>query len=84
MNKKYDINTVQEGVIKILKRDKKVQDKEITLDTDLVSLGLNSIQFVKLVIALEQDFDCEFDDEKLNLSDFKTVREIVEYVMNVE
>ena len=52
----------------------------ITLDTDFNNIGFDSITFIKTVVALESEFDFEFDDEKLLISEFPTVKSMVEYV----
>lgn len=54
--------------------------ESIKVDQPLSELDLDSINFVKLVIALEAEFDFEFDDDKLLVSEFPTVRSLVEYV----
>lgn len=43
-------------------------------------LGIDSINFVKLVITLEMKFNFEFDDDKLLISEFPTVQSLIEYV----
>lgn len=43
-------------------------------------LGIDSISFVKLVIALEMEFNFKFDDDKLLISEFPTVQSLFEYV----
>ncbi len=52
----------------------------VSLDTNFNSIGLDSITFIKTVIALESEFDFEFDDEMLLISEFPTVKSMVEYV----
>lgn len=54
--------------------------ESIKIDESLSELNLDSINFVKLVIALEAEFDFEFDDDKLLISEFPTVLSLVEYV----
>ncbi len=49
-------------------------------EKDFSSLELDSITFIKLVVALESEFDFEFDDEMLLITVFPTVRSMYEYV----
>lgn len=42
---------------------------------------VDSITFIKIVVALETEFDFEFDDEMLLINNFPTVKSMVEYVM---
>ena len=53
---------------------------EILLDTDFASVGIDSITFIKIVVALEGEFDFEFDDEMLLITKFPTVRTMISYV----
>lgn len=49
-------------------------------DDDLSSFGVNSVNFIKLVVAVEEEFGFEFDDEQLDFNNFKTINGIVEYI----
>jgi surfactin family lipopeptide synthetase A len=52
----------------------------VTLDTDLLSSGIDSITFMSTVVALEESFNFEFEDEMLLITKFPTLRSMVEYV----
>lgn len=41
---------------------------------------VNSITFITIVVALENQFNFEFDDEMLLLTNFPTVNEMIAYV----
>lgn len=53
---------------------------DLSPDDDLTDLGINSLLFVKIAVALENEFDIEFTDEDLDIQKFKTVGDIVGYV----
>lgn len=61
-------NIVYEGDVKQLYKE------------DFRKLGINSINFIKIVIALESEFDIEFDDEMLDNTMFYSFENIVSYV----
>lgn len=48
------------------------------LEEDLSLLGMDSIIFISVVIALEEEFDIEIPDEKA--AEIKTVQDIVDYI----
>lgn len=51
--------------------------KNLTKDTKLVTeLGLSSVSMLYLVIAIEETFNVEFDNEK----PFETVGEVVDFI----
>ena len=53
---------------------------DISLDSDFANIGIDSITFIKIVVALESEFDFEFDDEMLLITAFPTVKSIIQYV----
>ena len=48
--------------------------------TNLSDLGLNSLLFIKFVVKLEVEFDIDFDDENMDVKNFVTVNDVVQYV----
>ena len=53
---------------------------KILYETNLSDLNISSIVFIKTIIALEKEFDFEFDDEMLLITAFPTIKSIIEYV----
>lgn len=53
-----------------------VIDEEL-IDEDFSSLGVDSISFVKIIVAIEEAFDCEIPDSKLLIKELGTVNKIV-------
>jgi len=52
----------------------------ITMSSEFSDVGLDSLTFIQVIVALEEAFDFEFDDEVLLITGFPTVRSMVEYV----
>lgn len=52
---------------------------EDVMDVDFQELGINSIAFVRLIVALENEFDVEFDDGSLDVNSFTTLRQLMKY-----
>lgn len=53
-----------------------IEDSVITADQaddDLIALGMNSISFISVVVALEGTFDIEYPDENLLIAQSNTV-----------
>ncbi len=53
---------------------------EIDLNQNLIEQGVNSIIFIKVVIAIEKEFGFEFGDKDLNLDNFLNLDKLVDYV----
>ena len=52
----------------------------ISINTNLLDIGVDSITFIKIVVSLEEAFDFEFDDEMLLFAAFPTIRSMIDYV----
>ena len=52
----------------------KVNGKEVTLDSNLKDLGIDSLDLVEIVLQAEDEFGINFSDEELN--SFKTVKDV--------
>ena len=51
--------------------------------TDLSKLGMDSIMFIGIVVALEEAFDCEFPDAKLLPTEMKTIQDMVDVLQEL-
>ena len=49
-------------------------------DSNLYDAGLTSLNTVNLMLAIEDQFDIEFDDDSLNRETFKTVNSLARVV----
>lgn len=70
---------IKNKVISIIK-DSIPGDTEVTPKKSLQEMEIDSITFIKIVVELETTFDFEFVDEKLILSAFSTVQDMIDYV----
>lgn len=75
------LTDIQKNIFKVIisNLSEKISDN-VSLDMDLNSTVIDSITFIKTVVALEGEFDFEFDDDMLLITWFPTVRSMVEYV----
>lgn len=69
-----------EQIKKIIQNELSSSNIIIELNDNLDDLGVNSVEFIKIVVSIESAFDFEFDDEMLLITKFPTVRSMVEYV----
>ena len=56
------------------------QDSFICTSDNLKDLGLDSLSFVTLIVELEAAFNIKFDDEKMLMTEFLTINNVIEYV----
>lgn len=70
---------VLEKIKKILSEQFSVDEKKITLETDIaVDLGADSLDVVDILMSLEDEFEIEIPDE--DVENIKTVKQLVDYI----
>ena len=55
-------------------------DANISEETSLVELGIDSLMTVELVLGLEDAFNIQFNDSDLEMENLRNVRDIVNLV----
>ena len=58
-------------------------DIEILSNMPLKNAGIDSNLIVQLIVAIEEEFNIEFEDEKLTYQTLKSVDTISEYVQQI-
>ena len=73
------MSSVEERVKKIIVEQLGVNETEVTPDASFVDdLGADSLDTVELVMALEEEFDCEIPDEEAEK--ITTVQQAIDYI----
>jgi len=57
-------------------------DKELVMEESLSAYINNSIDFIKVVVAVETEYNIEFTDDDLETDNFETVKNLVEFIQN--
>ena len=68
----------------IIKEVLNESEMEIDMLADFSMLGLNSFDFINVVVEIEDKFGIEFDDEYLDYNRYKTFEEFCTYVENLQ
>ncbi len=74
MNMEKIIETVRRIVIE------EIQNDDIRNDATLLENGMDSITMINVVTILEEEFQIEFDPEKLTYETLKTINSISKYI----
>jgi acyl carrier protein len=73
------MSSVEERVKKIVVEQLGVNENEVTNESSFVDdLGADSLDTVELVMALEEEFDCEISDEEAEK--ITTVKQAIDYI----
>ncbi len=75
-----ELNAVSQKAFRVIKSTLDPNNENMTLETSFVEAGVDSITFVNLVVALESEFNFEWDDEMLLFTAFPTLRNMIDYV----
>ena len=71
------MNICIEKVIEVINNNVKIS--RITLkdiNSPMKGLGIDSIEFIRIVVACEEMFDCEIPDEKLIITEMETIKDL--------
>ncbi|WP_028545357.1 acyl carrier protein [Paenibacillus taiwanensis] len=76
-------NDLRARVIEMLKDNVDDSDAldQLGPDDELTVLGINSVTFIKLVIAAEMEFGVTWKDEDLDFRNFMTINSIMNYII---
>ncbi len=79
------LNKVEKKVLEIINEHIKEillekEVNEVNIDEKIVETGINSIMFIKIIVALEMEFGIEFEDGNLDISKFITIRDLAKYI----
>ena len=72
-------DAILEKVKEVIVEQLGVEDENIKLDTSFIDdLGADSLDIVELIMALEEEFDCDIPDEEAEK--ITTVQQAIDYV----
>ena len=66
-----------EKIIDIINNTSNLKIKKNQIHETFESLGIDSIEYVRIIVELEDYYECEFPDEKLFIREINTVEKIV-------
>lgn len=52
-----------------------------TVDDELTTMGMSSINFIQIIVSIEETFNIEVPDEKLLITEMGTVNKMFEIIM---
>lgn len=69
-------------VLEVINRSENMEVSQEKLKDSLPEMGMDSITFIQIVVALEEEFECEIPDEKLLITEMDTVQKIVDVLQS--
>lgn len=76
------MNNLENKLKEVMKKtiDLAIPIEQVSTDSQLLLIGINSFLFIRLVVVIENEFGFEFDDECLDYNKFKTLSDLIIYV----
>lgn len=78
--KEIDIEKVLDILNNTIKEDSFTNEQ---LNDDLTKYGMNSITFIRAIVALEDEFGIEFPDDYLVFERLNTINKIIEALKSI-
>lgn len=77
----YDMTNIRDKILEIINSN--IEQANIAIeqdDEDLSLLGMDSITFIKIIVAMEETFEIEVPDEKLLITEMGTLNKMIDVV----
>lgn len=82
-SKQMSLTKKEKEILDILCKELKVESSTcISEDTTFSDLGIESVSFIRLIVALEENFNFEFEDDMLMADVYPTVYSLVSYIIS--
>lgn len=58
-----------------------IEVNNMKFDEDMDIQGINSLQFIQLIVYTETEFDIEVEDEYLEVGKMRTLDQLIDYIL---
>lgn len=74
-------SVVKKTIKEIIGNDLAYDIDNIGDNESLLMIGVNSLNVIKLIMRIEEEFDLEFEDEDIALKNWKDIKTIVDLII---
>ena len=71
------------GVLDVINKSESLEINENQIETNLSDMGMDSINFIQIIVGLEDAFDCEIPDSKLLITEMDTVQKMFDVLQEL-
>lgn len=73
---------IKKKIIEILERNSKLKNIDATMLDKITfnDLGVNSLNFIKIIVEIEDEFEMEFDDDQINYDLLNNINDLVSLI----
>ena len=78
-----EVSMTTNEIFQIVKESLELEQAEIQIKDSVEQHAIDSLKYIQMIVALEEHFDIEFDDEMLGIQYFRDFEELVDYIATV-
>ena len=80
--KQSEPNDIEEKIRAIVSEnmDIPIPAEKVALNKNIKEIGIHSIAFIRILVAIENELGLTFDDEGLNIDNYSTLKDLLAYV----
>ena len=71
------------GVLDVINKSESLEINENQIEANLSDMGMDSINFIQIIVGLEDAFDCEIPDSKLLITEMDTVQKMFDVLQEL-
>lgn len=75
-----DKKRIEDELIGLYKKYMENGEVELFSDTRMTEIEISSVDYIKVIIDIENEFDFEFDDDDLSPDRFEVIEDMVDYI----
>lgn len=72
---------LEKQIINILKTKLDINYEDLSKDTVLSDLNIESLLFIEIIVTLETEFKIELDDSNLDFASYETINDLISVVL---
>lgn len=76
-------NDILNEIIHFIKQIDNMSDVEIGPDTEIAGLNLSSVDFIRLIVNIEDKYEIIFDNRDLSGKNFITINDLIDRIISL-
>ena len=61
--------------------DSDIPEKKVTIASSIKEMEMDSVDLIKIILSIEEEFDIEFNDEELLLESIHSIEDMADFIV---
>ena len=61
--------------------DSDIPEKKVTIASPIKEMEMDSVDLIKIILSIEEEFDIEFNDEELLLESIRSIEDMADFIV---